>query len=200
MDPKTLKQTKDVLDEHIQDAEETENKAAANAFKIASNLIEHELEMMSDDITMTELRRRIAAFQESNAGSLKLREHEMIAKMLDELDTYLNEGKVPLEKAEDQLDAIEKILGVYAENTGGNVMCFVFYGSKNGKKEGVDLFFGYANGGLGFNLYDNEEGQSVEDGEMPEDSDFSAQNQANYIREVAKRLGYAVTRESACNA
>lgn len=105
--------------------------------------------------------------------------------------------KVSVDEATDQMEAVEKLLGVRAENTGGNVMCFVFYGSDNGKKPGVDLFFGYANVPLGYCLYDNDEGQPVKTDDMPADADHSAANQAEYIRKISAELGYKIAETKA---
>lgn len=89
---------------------------------------------------------------------------------------------------EEALPLVEEILGVEAENTGGGVMCFVFYGSNNGKT--TDLYFGYANGPLGFCLMGDDGGTLIEAADMSEDSDATAQ--AKFVKMTCAHLGFKI--------
>lgn len=92
---------------------------------------------------------------------------------------------------EDALNEVEELLGVESENTGGGVMCFVFYGQDNGIiKRKEDLYFGYGSGALGFCLMSEDGGTVIESGESTPGG--SAAFQASYIKDVCGRLGYRI--------
>jgi hypothetical protein len=82
-------------------------------------------------------------------------------------------------------EEIETILGVKSEDTGGGCECFVFY-----RPGGAALYFGWADGNLGYSLMSPDGGDCRESGEMPKNSD--AISQAQYIAKVAERLGFKV--------
>lgn len=86
------------------------------------------------------------------------------------------------------VDEIEKALDVEAEHTGGGIYCFIFH--KEGDPVEKSLMFGWANGGLGFQVYDNETGDEGETGELPAGSATDAQ--VRFIKETAARLGYTI--------
>lgn len=85
-------------------------------------------------------------------------------------------------------EGIERALGIEAENTGGGVMCFIFH--KEGDPVEKSLIFGWANGGLGFQVYDDKSGDEGETGELPAGSATDAQ--VRFIKETAARLGYTI--------
>jgi hypothetical protein len=92
---------------------------------------------------------------------------------------------------EDAAPLVERRLGLTLENTGGGTMCFVFYGSQNDKK--TDLYFGWANGGLGYCLMAEDGAIAVESGELPQGSDADAQS--DFITTTCARLGFKIVPE-----
>lgn len=93
------------------------------------------------------------------------------------------EQKVDDEHAEMEMEKVEKLLGVEAENTGGNVYCFVF--KLDEKRE---VYFGYACGPLGFSVV-VDGGESFVGGAMQENDYHSAEGQVAYIKAVLAALG-----------